>query len=416
MTDSSAPRVLVILGGIPLHGQERGNIEVFRTLQSRGVEALFVTHAGYGHESVQPFLDRLGLRWTTAPFAGFWSLRPGLFAERVREFVGGNVALVRAARAFRPTHVHAGNERNLLNLLPAVWWIGRPLVFRLGDAPRTHRLPFRLFWRWLLGPSISQTVCISAFVHARARGAGLPPHKLRVIRNAPPVRPPREAPTDLPPDLAAEAAGTAPPFSGRTVLYLGQLSAEKGVDRLVEAARALCAERDDVRVLIGGNFAWQNPFATDLMDALALDGLDGRIRFLGFVEDTESLHALASVLAVPSVWDEPLSNVVGEAKRAGVPSVVFPSGGLLELVLRQGADGVVCRDTSPEALADGLRQVLDLTPEALAACGEAARQSLHELGLTEAVYGPAWHAVFTGDAAPALGGRSSLALAPRDGS
>ena len=64
---AARPRVLVIFGNIPLLGHERGNIQVFNALKERGVEALFVTHKEYGHEVIQPALDRLGHRWTWRP-------------------------------------------------------------------------------------------------------------------------------------------------------------------------------------------------------------------------------------------------------------------------------------------------------------------------------------------------------------
>ena len=392
---SRAPvRVLVLLGSIPLLGQERGNIEVFRALRPHGVEALFVTHEGYGHESIQPFLDSFGLRWVTAPIVGFWSLQPRLFVDRVREFVGGNRAFVRAAREFDPTHVHVGNERNTLNLLPAIRWLHRPVIYRLGDQPRAHRWEFRTLWRRLIGPSITQMVCISDFIREKAVEAGIPGEKLRVIRNAPPVRPLREGPTDLPDDLAAEVDGKAPRYGGKTVVYIGQLTSGKGVDRLVEAARALCGERDDLRVLIAGDYTWQNPFARSLMDALERDGLANRIRFVGFVEDISSLLSLSDVIAVPTVGEEPLSNVVSEAKRESVPAVVFSSGGLPELILELGQDGVVCRDRTAEALADGLQFYLDLDADTLTAKKAAAHESLEALGLTERQYVEAWKRVY----------------------
>ena len=392
---SQAPiRVLVLLGGIPLHGQERGNIEVFRALKPHGVEALFVTHKGYGNELIQPFLDSLGLRWVAAPIVGFWSFRPRLFVDRVREFVEGNRAFVRAARKFNPTHIHAGNERNVLNLLPAIWRLRRPFVFRLGDSPRSHRWAFRTYWQRFIGPSIAQMVCISDFIREKAIEAGMDKEKLTVIRNAPPARAPRSGPPDLPDDLVAEVAGAASEFRGCTVVYVGQLNKGKGVDLLVDSARTLCRERDDLRFLIAGDYTWQNPFAQSLMDALEQAGLSDRIRFIGFVEDIPALLSLADVIAVPSVGDEPLSNVVSEAKRENVPAVVFPSGGLPELIAQSGEDGIVCHGRTADALTDGLRLYLDLDADALAAKKGAAYESLETLGLTERHYVDAWMKIY----------------------
>ncbi len=39
---SSAPRILVLFGNVPLHGQERGNIEALDALRRTGCEVLFL--------------------------------------------------------------------------------------------------------------------------------------------------------------------------------------------------------------------------------------------------------------------------------------------------------------------------------------------------------------------------------------
>lgn len=394
-TVSAHARVLVVLGSIPLYGKERGNIEVFRALQAvPSVDPLFVTHRDYGHENIQPELDRQGLAWTVGTFPGFWSMRMGLRAwgRRLREFAAGNADLVSIARAHRATHVHVPAERMMSNLLPALWWLRLPVVFRLGDLPRRHRWPFRVLWRALLIPTTTTFVCISEFVRAQLLVAGAPHERVRVIRNVPPTR--SEVVRDLPPDLEAERRGGARPYRGRTVAYTGQITADKGVDLFVEAALKLCVSRPDVRFLLAGGYAWQNPFANALLARVEAAGMSDRVRFLGFVHDVGGLLDLADVHVAPSVWEEPLGNVVQEAKRAGVPSVVFPSGGLPELILRPGFDGVVCEERTADALVDGIVYYLDMEAVRLVETGTAARASLDALGLTPEAFTAAWARVF----------------------
>ena len=105
------PRVLVIFGSIPLLGHERGNIQVFNALKERGVEALFVTHKEYGHEVIQPALDRLGHRWTVATYPRLFSRGMDLqtWATRLRSAAQGLVEFWRIGREFKPTHVHTGH-------------------------------------------------------------------------------------------------------------------------------------------------------------------------------------------------------------------------------------------------------------------------------------------------------------------
>lgn len=396
-----AIRVLVMLGGIPLHGQERGNIQVFHALKDAGVDALFVTHEGYGHESIQPALDRLGLKWTVATYPDRIGrgMGPRDWASRLRQIVRGNLQFWRAARAYRPTHVHVCNEGHLLPLLPAVKAIRRPVVFRLGDEPRQHLPVFRQIWRRAFVPAVSRFVCVSEYIREKLIAAGAPPEKTRVIYTYPQERKPLGAEERLG-GSAGASGGEARlrelaevPFRGTTFVYMGQLSEEKGVGLLVEAAMRLCTDRSDVRFLIAGDYVWQNPFAQGLMRKVEEGGLADRVWFLGYVEDVPGLLALADVHVCPSVWEEPLSNTVVEAKRAGVPSIVFPSGGLPEIVA-DGEDGTVTREKTAEALFEAFQVYADFPPDELTRRKHMAAGSLERLGVTREAFIRAWRAVY----------------------
>lgn len=387
--DLRGTRVAVTMGGSPLWGSERGNIQVFNAIRDVGVEALFVTQSKKGHLNVQPALDGLGLRWTTAYYPGRWIKGKGRrwLVKRFGESLRSSREFYRAVRAFRPTHVHTMNWRYAVDLLPAYKLLGVPVVYRVGDEPLRHRRVFRFAWRRLIAPNVSRFVAISGFIRDALVEAGVPPEKITVIYNYPPDRPPLADGTDLPDSVTA-------PYEGRTVAYVGQITADKGVDVLVDAALALCAERDDVRFLLAGDHSWQNPFADALIERVEAAGLSGRIRFLGEVDDVFGLLDLADVHTVPSVWEEPLGNVVVEAKQAGVPSVVFPSGGIPELVVEDGRDAVLCRTKTAGALADGLRHYLDLPGPDLADAGRAAHASLETLGITREAFVQAWADVY----------------------
>jgi glycosyltransferase involved in cell wall biosynthesis len=66
--------------------------------------------------------------------------------------------------------------------------------------------------------------------------------------------------------------------------------------------------------------------------------------------------------------------VVLEAKHAGIPCVVFPTGALPEHI-EQGVDGWICSDVSAQALADGIENVVRLQ-RAGRPLGTASRNSL----------------------------------------
>ena len=118
--------------------------------------------------------------------------------------------------------------------------------------------------------------------------------------------------------------------------------------------------------------------------------LSSRVVFPGFVEDVPALLRGREVLVAPTLTEEPLGLVVMEAKAAAIPSIVFPSGGLPEMI-EHGVDGFVCSDKSVEALAEAL--ALYLEDSSLSARhGAAAFRSLDRFGVRE--FADRWLAVY----------------------
>ncbi|WP_369140797.1 glycosyltransferase [Modestobacter versicolor] len=127
-------------------------------------------------------------------------------------------------------------------------------------------------------------------------------------------------------DWAGPAVARAPRDPGVpvTVGYLGRLSDIKGVELLLAAARP-----PGSRLLLAGEG-----------EAAYVDGLRAAggpdVEWLGWV-DTESFLDRIDVLAVPSLWREPLGLVVVEAARAGVPVLLADRPGLVEAARSAGA-------------------------------------------------------------------------------
>lgn len=383
MTEEPRPHVLVVLGNYALNGQERGNIEVFRATAGRGLSALFVTHKAWGHTHLQPALDGLGLEWTTLPYARHFTkkLSPWGWVQNLGRIVRGSWRFRAIMRRYGPTHIHVANPHYFLCVLPALLLTRTPVVFRLGDVPTEHNVLYRTLWRRVIVPRVDRFVCVSGYIRDRLVETGCPPEKATVIYSHPAAR-------------AEPEPLVLPDVEGRTVAFVGQLAPHKGLDLFVEAALDLCRAHDDVRFLIAGAFARSNVFAIGLAGKVKASGFSGRIRFLGYVEDVPGLLAAADVHACPSVCAEALSNTVVEAKAAGTPSVVFPSGGLPELVTEQGADGWVCDTPSVDALRAGLEHFLAMGDVELDQSGRAARASMGTLGIAEAVFARQWLEVY----------------------
>ena len=141
-------------------------------------------------------------------------------------------------------------------------------------------------------------------------------------------------------------------------LFVGRLSAEKGIQVLADAA----AHVPGARVAVAGT----GPEAQVLegasgIDALgALDGEAVRERMSG-----------ASALILPSIWYENFPRTLVEAMGCALPVIASRLGALAELV-EDGVTGLLFEPGNAADLAEKMRWAL-AHPEAMAAMGAAAR-------------------------------------------
>jgi glycosyltransferase involved in cell wall biosynthesis len=383
---TSRPRILAVFGNIPLYGQERGNIQALYSLQQAGCDVLLATNEEYGHINVEPHLNKLGIAWRRVPYP----------SRRFRkdlspfEWIQQGIAVLRTswrlwtvARTFEPTHIHVFNPAFFTAALPALLALNLPIVYRVGDAPSTHHWAHRLLWKRAIIPLVDQFVCISEFVRDEMLALGAAASKVRVVYNYPPERPDSSGSDEMWTDEIFSCEETV------TVVYHGQLTADKGVDVLVDSALQICRSTDEVFFLIAGQVERREDFVHPLRKQIRDAGFEDRIRLLGYVDDIYGLLAQADIHVAPSRFQEALGNVVLEAKQAEVPSVVFPSGGLPELIDHE-KDGYICSEPTANALTRGICHFLRLPSEKRGQAGKAARASLQRLGITKDLFTESW--------------------------
>jgi len=160
-----------------------------------------------------------------------------------------------------------------------------------------------------------------------------------------------------------------------TLLYVGDISRQSGLDLLGEAARRL--GRDDVRLVLVGD----GPYRNELRRRLA--GL--RVEFRGRLAGDELVQAYreADLLVLPSSTDASASPAIPEAQACALP-VVIVDGHHRETAVIPGENGVVVADSSAAALAHGIESLLDR--ETLVRFGQRARQIVEQSGFEHAFF------------------------------
>lgn len=140
--------------------------------------------------------------------------------------------------------------------------------------------------------------------------------------------------------------------SARTVLFLGRLDPQKGVNVLLSAWGEVAARLSDFTLTIGG----QGPEGPALRAAAIHAGLEGRVRFLGSVLDPETHLRAAAAFVLPS-WHEGLPNALLEAMATGLPCVATTIGGTTDVATDE-RDALLVPPGDSAALAKALLRIL----------------------------------------------------------
>jgi glycosyltransferase involved in cell wall biosynthesis len=140
----------------------------------------------------------------------------------------------------------------------------------------------------------------------------------------------------------------------KLVLFVGRLVPQKGVEYLIRAVPLITQQHYGAKFIIAGD-GWSRSHLESMAASIA--GRD-RVRFLGFISDSDRVELLmsADALVVPSIY-EPFGIVALEGMAAGVPIIASNVGGLSEII-DHDRTGVRVFNENPESIAWGVNRVL----------------------------------------------------------
>lgn len=320
---ADAPVFFLAHAGAELYGADRVFLESARALVAAGSQVSVALPCG--GPLVKMLVDA-GARVfiSPSPVLRKSMLNPLGLLRLAGAAVAGSVRGVRLLREIRPDAVYVNTVT--IPLWPVLGKLLRiPVLVHVHEAERTAAKPVRTALAFPL-LCAARIVCNSRY-SALALAEALPRLAGRavVVDNAVPG----------PPAPAAPRTTLGPPLR---VLYLGRLSARKGVHTAIAAvvqARAggLDAELDIVGAVFEGNEAYLDSLHRQVADS----GAGAAVHFDGFDADVWKWFAACDVAVVPSAGDEPFGDTAVEAVLARRPVIASRTPGLAE-----AAGGYAC--------------------------------------------------------------------------
>jgi len=135
------------------------------------------------------------------------------------------------------------------------------------------------------------------------------------------------------------------------ITYVGRLSKEKGVERLIIAFNKI--KNKNWKCVLAGD----GPEKIKLQNLVKILGLDEKVIFLGLIKDIDRLLASSSIFVLPS-FREGFPNALVEAMSAGLPSICFDSIPYQDLII-DGYNGFVVNDNQIEDLTKIIDKLVD---------------------------------------------------------
>jgi glycosyltransferase involved in cell wall biosynthesis len=146
-----------------------------------------------------------------------------------------------------------------------------------------------------------------------------------------------------------------PTFKSKTLLYVGRLEEQKGVDCLIRSMPTIISVCPKTELLIAGD----GPEITNLKNIVDEMNLDEHINFLGYQNRTQLgvLYSKSSLVIMPSLGAEAFGKVGIEAMSVGRPVIASDIGGISDWLI-DGQTGYLVFPGDPSAIANKVIKLL----------------------------------------------------------
>lgn len=380
--------ILTILDSHDLYGKELSNIQVYKILKENQFRVI-VAYNKYASDNliyeIQSY-EKISISFPRQIKKKYRILYYFLY------FFSSNYKISKIISKEKPEAILIPTEIALLYLLPSLLFFYKTkIIFRIGDAPLLYRKQhkkhlckiYNLIWSFIILKRVNITVSISKFIQSKLKKSGriIQSKNDFIIYNFPPER---SSFDKL--NLCSNSAKTL------KLGFIGRIVEDKGLHLLVQATIELLNEGYDIELFIAGNIDKTDKYFLYINDIIAQTSFINKFQFIGNINDIQSFYETIDISCAPSIYEEPLGNIIVEAKKYSKPSIIFNVGGMPELITHKH-NGYICKNISiqnlKEAIAYYYKNRARIKEE-----GNNAHLSIKELGIDSEQFKKKWIQIF----------------------
>lgn len=275
-------------------------------------------------------------------------------AHRKRGMIRALPKIWRLIRKYRPDVVHCNLFDDSLPGLVAARFAGvkvRVLTRQDTGFHWFHRPRWVFLDRWNARMATHVIAISGECREFLIEKEGVPREKVKLVHNGiPPERFTRQDPLIMKELRGRFGLEGRYPVIGTVARFIKW----KGYDRIVEAARKLVVRHPNIRFLFCGT----GPQEQEIRSRVKEYGLTDHIVFTGWL-DRASMPSFYGVLDayLHAAHMEPFGLVFAEAMMNRVPVVTTPTGAARDAI-KDGENGILIKDGSPEAIVDAIDRLL----------------------------------------------------------
>lgn len=146
----------------------------------------------------------------------------------------------------------------------------------------------------------------------------------------------------------------------KIVLFVGRISEEKGIDKLLEAINILKDKK--IKVLIVGSYIHNYKDKSEYQEKIRKlsECISQNVIMTGYIKQEELvyLYNISDVVVLPSMWDEPAGLTMLEALACGANVISTYSGGIPEYIDKHGVL-IERNEELSKKIAENIKRILD---------------------------------------------------------